>query len=276
MIKLIAIGDVMGKAGRRCLAKALPKIQELHAPDILIVNGENAAGGFGITKKIYKQLIESFGVDCVTTGNHWHDKREIYELIPSAERLVIPGNMMNVDSIHHGYKILETKSGTPFAVINVIGSAFMHPDNRNPFHCVDEIMKHIPEQVRIRVVDVHAEATSEKQGMGRYLAEKASLVFGTHSHVPTADERILDNYTGFITDIGMTGPYDSVIGIRKEAAIARMTGGERKKFEPATKDLWMPFVAAEIDEQSGACLKIERFRWELERMDLEINDSPLD
>lgn len=268
MIKIIAIGDIMGKAGRRSLANALPTIKEKFSPDIIIANGENAAGGFGITKKIFKQLTDSYGVHCVTTGNHWHDKREINDLIPAENRLVIPANMMNVDSIHHGFKILNTEQGTPYAVINLIGSVFMHPDNRNPFHCIDEIYKHIPEHVKIRVIDMHAEATSEKQGMGRYLSGRASFVFGTHSHVPTADERILDDHTAYITDIGMTGPYDSVIGIRKEAAIARMTTGERKKFEPASKDLWLPFVEVSVDPSTGASTSITRHRWELSKMGL--------
>lgn len=268
MIKLVAIGDIVGKPGRQALAKALPHLRETLSPDIIIANGENAAGGFGITKKIFKQLTENFGIDCITTGNHWHDKREIYDLVPSAPNLVVPANMMNVDNIESGYKILNSPAGFRYAVVNLIGSAFMHPDNRNPFEAARQIMEALPSTVKLVIVDMHAEATSEKQGMGRYLSQKASLVFGTHSHVPTADERILDDFTGYITDIGMTGPYDSVIGIRTDAAIARMTSGERKRFEPASKDLWMPFIYTELDEVSGKCLKIKRYRWELSQMDL--------
>lgn len=262
----------MGKAGRRCIASALPEARKLFQPDIVIANGENAAGGFGITKKIFTQLIEGQEIDCITTGNHWHDKYEIREFL-GHDRLVIPGNMMNVDSIHHGYKVLESRSGFKFAVINAIGNAFMHSDNRNLFHYIDQVWTHIPEHVPIRIVDVHAEATSEKQGLGQYLSGKASLVFGTHSHVPTADERILGNFTGFITDIGMTGPYDSVIGMKKEAAIARLKGGERKKFEPATGSPCMPFVCCDIDEATGQCTKIRRFRWDLDRLDQAIHEA---
>ncbi len=268
MIKVVAIGDIMGKPGRQALAKALPHLKETLEPDVIIANGENAAGGFGITKKIFKQLTENYGIHCITTGNHWHDKREIYDLIPHTPNLIIPANMMNVDDIANGFKILSAPSGHKYAVINLIGSAFMHADNRNPFFTAEKIMDRIPSSVKLRIVDIHAEATSEKQGMGRYLSQKASLVFGTHSHVPTADERILDGFTGYTTDIGMTGPYDSVIGIRTDAAIARMTAGERKRFEPASKDLWMPFIYTELDEITGKCLKIDRFRWELAKMDL--------
>ena len=268
MIKIIAIGDIMGKAGRRSLANALPALRARFNPDILIVNGENAAGGFGITKKIFKQFTDNYEIDCVTTGNHWHDKREINDLIPSEDRLVIPANMMNVQSIHHGFKILRSKSGVSYAVINLIGNAFMHPENRNPFHCVEEIYQHIPPHIKIRIVDMHAEATSEKQGMGRFLSGRASLVYGTHSHVPTADDRILDDYTAYTTDIGMTGPYDSVIGIRKESALTRMTTGERKKFEPASKDLWLPFIEVDVDPETGSSKAISRHRWELDKMDL--------
>jgi hypothetical protein len=266
MIKVLAVGDLMGKGGRRSLAKLLPLATERFQPDIILANGENAAGGFGITRKIYDQLTETIGVDCVTTGNHWHDKKEIYEFLPQVDRLVIPANMMNVSDPQRGVAILQTISGVSYAVINLIGRAFMHQDNRNPFHAADELLKRIPDSVKIRIVDMHAEATSEKQGLGHYLSGRVSLVYGTHSHVPTADERLIDDQTGFTTDVGMTGAYDSVIGIRKDAAIRRMTSGEKKKFEPASNDLWMCFILAEICPKSGQCHSIKRFRWEYNQM----------
>jgi metallophosphoesterase (TIGR00282 family) len=267
MIKLIAIGDIMGKAGRRCLTKLLPSAIEKHQADIVIANGENAAGGFGITKKIFDQLTGSLNIDCITTGNHWHDKREIYKFLPHQDNLIVPANMMNVSDIQDGFTILKTKTcGTPYAVVNLIGKVFMHQDNRNPFYAADEVFKRIPDSVRIRVVDMHAEATSEKQGLGRYLSGKASLVYGTHSHVPTADERILDNHTGYITDLGMTGAYDSVIGIRTEAALERMTTGNKKNFKPATDDPWMCFITASLCPKTGRCVELKRHRWELDTM----------
>lgn len=266
MIKVVAIGDVVGKVGRQSLVKALPLIRDKYQPDIIVVNGENAAGGFGITPKILQQFLEKLEIDCVTTGNHWHDKRDIFKLLDSSERLVVPANMFNVEKLEYGFKILQTKTGVSFAVVNIVGNAFMHTDNRNLFLCLDQIFKQIPSNVKIRIVDVHAEATSEKQGVGCYLSGTASLVFGTHSHVPTADERILGEHTGFITDLGMTGAYDSVIGMKADAAISRMKDGERKRFEPASKNPWVPFIIAEIDEANGACQKIVRNRWETEEL----------
>ncbi len=275
MIKILAIGDVIGKPGRRALAKLLPLARQRTQADIVLCNGENAAGGFGLTKKIYAQFTDSFGVDCVTMGNHWHDKPEIHSFAPEAERIVLPVNMMNVDGLRKGYRILTSKSGVQFAVINLIGRAFMHPDNRDFFEPVDQILNQLPSSCKVRIVDFHGEATSEKQAIAQYLKGRVSLCYGTHSHVPTADERILDNFTGFTTDIGMTGPYDSVIGIRSEAAILRMKTGERKKFEPATNDLWFCFIVATVDPITGQCKQIERFRWELDKLKdtLEISSN---
>lgn len=262
MIKILCFGDVMGKPGRQALTKALIRAREEIQPDIVILNGENAAGGFGLTEKIYRQFIDTLDISCVTMGNHWHDKREIFDFLPKADRLIIPANMMNVDNIYKGYTLRETAGGIQYAVINLIGKAFMHPDNRNPFHAAEQILKLIPDRVKVRIVDMHAEATSEKQGMGQFLDGQVSLVYGTHSHVPTADERILEKGTGFITDLGMTGPYDSVIGIRKDSALRRMVMGEKKNFEPATDKLWSTFVVAHVDPKSGCCSKLDRYRWE--------------
>ena len=154
--------------------------------------------------------------------------------------------------------------GVPFAVVNLIGKAFMHGENRCPFKAVDRLLATVPAAVRVRIVDMHAEATSEKQGLGWYLAGRVSLVYGTHSHVPAADERILGGKTGFVTDIGMTGGYDSVIGIRKEAAIQRLITGEKHKFEPSNDDPWLTAIVADIDDDTGHCRSIQRLRWPLE------------
>ena len=255
----------MGKAGRLALEALLPRLRSEYAPDFVLCNGENAAGGFGLTSKVYDSLTQAYGVDCVTMGNHWHDKREIYDFLPKAERLVLPANMGNVDREELGLKIISTKSGISVAVINLIGRAFMHEGNRDPFKTVDRLLEMIPAAVKIRIVDMHAEATSEKQGLAWYLCGRVSLVYGTHSHVPTADERILGQLTGFATDIGMTGPYESVIGIKRDAAIQRLLSGEKRKFEPASGDPWLCALIVDIDETTGKCLAIRRLRWELER-----------
>ena len=261
MKRIVAIGDIMGKAGRRCLEATLPRIREEFKPDIVVINGENAAGGFGLTKKIHDRFIDILQVDAITMGNHWHDKREIYNFMDTANRMVLPANMANVSDIRSGLRIVESHSGVSFAVINLIGKAFMFGENKCPFDTVDTLLNQVPEHITIRIVDIHAEATSEKQGLGHHIAGRASLVYGTHTHCPTADERILSSHTGFATDLGMTGPYDSVIGIRKEAAILRMRTGEKHKFEPATGDAWLCAVIADIDEISGACVKVHRVRW---------------
>lgn len=263
MTVILAMGDIMGKAGRRCLDTLLPKLRAEFKPDIVIANGENAAGGFGMTEKIYKDFVDSYGIDCVMMGNHWHDKREIYDYFPRAEKMVLPANMANVEREEMGLKILTAQNGTRFAAINLLGKAFMHGENRCPFKAVDKLLSHVPPAVKIRIVDMHAEASSEKQAMGWHCTGRASLVYGTHTHVPTADERVLGGKTGFLTDLGMTGGYDSVIGIRKDAAIARLVSGEKRKWEPATGDPWLTAVVAEIDDQTGWCKGVKRLRWEL-------------
>ena len=264
MTKVLAIGDVMGKAGRRCLDNLLPKLREEHLPDIVIVNGENAAGGFGRTEKIYHDFVQKHRIDAVTMGNHWHDKREIFEFMKRTDRLVLPANMGNVEHEDMGLRILTAQNGTRFAVINCIGRAFMREGNRDIFKTVDKLLDHIPSSVRIRIIDIHAEATSEKQALGWYVAGRASLVYGTHSHVPTADERIFDGKTGFCTDLGMTGAYGSVIGIETGAAIHRLLTGEKKKFEPATADPRLYAIIADIDDDSGYCKSICRLRYQLD------------
>lgn len=273
MIRILALGDVMGKPGRQALAKLLPLARQELGADIVLCNGENAAGGFGLTKKIYHQFTENFGIDCVTMGNHWHDKPEIHSFAPQADRLVLPANMMNVEKLQAGYRVLTSRSGHSFAVINLIGRAFMHPDNRDFFEPLDAILAQLPDTCRIRIVDFHAEATSEKQAVGQYLRGRVSLCYGTHSHVPTADERIFDQFTGFATDVGMTGPYDSVIGIKTEAALLRMRSGERRRFEPATHNLWLCFLLATVDPATGRCVELKRFRWELDLMRERLHQS---
>lgn len=272
MTRILAIGDVMGKSGRRCLEGLLPRARSEFNPDVVIVNGENAAGGFGLTRKIFDQFTGPLGIDCVTMGNHWADKREIYKF-QEDDRLVLPANMANVDQERLGLRVLRSKAGVEFAVINLLGKAFMHGENRCPFKAADRLMEQIPSRIKIRVIDLHAEATSEKQAMGWHMAGRASLVYGTHSHVPTADERILGGTTGFCTDLGMTGPYDSVIGIRKEAAITRFLTGEKKKWEPATGDPWFYGIVADIDDAKGTCTSIQRIKWPLEVVDENESDG---
>ncbi len=267
MIRVFAVGDVMGKAGRNCLAKSLPRVRERYQPDFVLINGENAAGGFGLSKKIFEFFTQELQIDCITMGNHWHENREIYQFIETTDRIVLPANMANISAESVGLRLFKTKGGAELAVINLIGKAFMHADNRNPFLAAQNLMAQIPERIKIRIVDMHAEATSEKHGMAQFLRGTASLVYGTHSHVPTADERLLGT-TGYVTDLGMTGAYDSIIGMRTAGVLKRLVHGEKSEMRPAEEDPWLWGIIADIDEQSGACTHIERVKWQLNQMDL--------
>jgi metallophosphoesterase (TIGR00282 family) len=260
VIKILAVGDVIGRPGRHALLKGLELAREAHNPDFVVVNGENSAGGFGITKKIFDEMIGPYGVDCVTMGNHWMDKKEIYEFRDHPQ-IVLPANMSNVDEPSRGLRILETKSGVRVAVMNLLGKIFMKGENSSPFDMADKMLDLVPSYVKVRLLDIHAEATSEKQGMGQYLAGRLSILYGTHSHVPTADERILKGHTGYVTDLGMTGPYDSVIGIDATSAVRRLRTGEKKNFEPAKNDLWFYGMIFEVNEQTGACHAVHRLRF---------------
>ena len=261
MIRVLAVGDVMGRPGRLALIKGLELARAEFSPDFVIMNGENVAGGFGITKKLFDELIgPTFGIDCITTGNHWMDKKDIYEFRDHPQ-IVLPANMYNVDEPSRGLRLLETKGGVRIAVMNVIGKIFMKGDNSSPFDMADRMLNSVPSYCKVRILDIHAEATSEKQGLGQYLAGRVSAVYGTHSHVPTLDERIFKKHTGFVTDLGMTGPYDSVIGMNATSAIQRMRTGERKNFEPAKHDLWFYGMLFEINEDTGACIGVQRLRF---------------
>jgi 2',3'-cyclic-nucleotide 2'-phosphodiesterase len=253
-MKFLILGDVMGKPGRQLLDKHLPQLREEYSPDFVLLNGENSAGGKGLTEKIYQKYIDQ-EIDAVTMGNHWMDKPEIHDFFPKSDRLLLPANMANVENDYFGLKIFHMSKGA-VAVINLIGKVFMQGQNRCPFKTLEKLLASVPPHIKMLLVDIHAEATSEKQALGHFLDGRASLVFGTHSHVPTADSRILKGGTGFITDVGMTGPYDSVIGIRKEAAILRMQTGVKKRFEPAKGDPRLYGILAEVDEQKGTCLEI--------------------
>ncbi len=261
MIRIIAVGDIIGRPGRRVFEQFLPKIRSDFSPDAILVNGENIAGGFGITSKIYRRYVDELGITAITTGNHWHDKREIIQHLESFDRLILPANMMNVENDRQGFRVITLSGGIQIAVINVIGRVFMHSENRSPYDALERILPLIPAQAAVKIVDVHAEATSEKQALAHWLTGRVSAVYGTHSHVPTADHRILGAFTGFVTDVGMTGPYDSVIGMDKAISIERSRTGQKKHLEPAENDPWLPFVEICADEKTGRCTDINRHIW---------------
>ncbi len=264
-MKVLLIGDVMGKPGRQTLKEFLPQIIKDNQIEFVILNGENLAGGYGITEKIFRYMIDDLEVDCITTGNHWLDKKEILSFADH-EKILIPANAGNNPVQDRGLKFFKTKSGKSLAVVNLIGRVFMHADNKDPFAAAEKLFDKIPSHICMRIVDVHAEASSEKQALAHFLDGRSSVVYGTHSHVPTADERVLENGTGFVTDLGMTGGYDSVIGIRKQSAIHRFLTGKKKDFEPSNSQRKLFGIIADINEQSGRCQQMQRIQFEAKNL----------
>jgi metallophosphoesterase (TIGR00282 family) len=259
-MRILFIGDIFGKPGRTIVKDRLSGLVKDHSIDLVIANGENSAAGFGITPPLAEELFE-LGVDVITTGNHVWDKREIIDYFESADgnphsparRLLRPANYA---SGLPGWGVYEGKKhDVPYAVINLQGRVFMVA-NDDPFRVVDHLLKDI--KAKIVFVDFHAEATSEKVSMGWYLDGRVTVVVGTHTHIPTADERVLPGGTAHITDVGMTGPYDSVIGVKKELVIARFLNNMPARFEAATGDVRLCGVVVDCDNLTGHARSIER------------------
>ena len=257
---ILFIGDIFGRPGRNIVKDRLPGLVKDHAIDLVIANGENSAGGFGITGALAEDLFE-LGIDVITTGNHIWDKREIIDYFQTADgnqhsparRLLRPANY---PPGMPGWGVYEgRKNGVPYAVINLQGRVFMAA-NDDPFRVADQLLKEI--KAKVIFVDLHAETTSEKLAMGWYLDGRVTALVGTHTHIPTADERVMPAGTAYITDVGMTGPYDSVIGVQKEMIIARFLNNMPARFEAATGDVRLCAVVVDCDEQTGHARKIER------------------
>ena len=260
-MRILFVGDVFGSPGRKIVRDHLAHVVESNAIDLTIINAENSAGGFGVTPSIADDLF-ALGADVLTTGNHVWDKKEIIEYLRSADvashgnarRLLRPANYPPANA-GFGWYEGQTKQGMRFAVINLQGRTFM-VDNDDPFRKVDELLKNITSKVIF--VDLHAEATSEKIAMGWYLDGRVTAVIGTHTHVPTADERILPQGTAYLTDSGMTGPYDSVIGVEKEQVIERFLTSLPGRFQPASGDVRFCAVIIDCDENTGKASSIKR------------------
>jgi 2',3'-cyclic-nucleotide 2'-phosphodiesterase len=259
-LKLLCVGDVVGSPGRRVLAEALPVLVERHGINCVIVNAENAASGSGLTKALYDKVIAA-GADLVTLGDHIYRRKEIIPVLEQSDRIVRPANLPAA-APGREYAIRETAVGPRVAVISLLGRLFMRLPISCPYATVDRILKALPSDVRIVVVDMHAEATSEKVAMGWHLDGRVSAVFGTHTHVPTADERVLPGGTAYITDLGMTGPYDSVLGRLKERVIGTMISGVPSPFDVASGDVRLSGVIVEVESTTGRALKIERVRFD--------------
>jgi metallophosphoesterase (TIGR00282 family) len=257
-IKILCIGDVVGSPGRRALAAELPTIVERHGISGTIVNAENIASGSGITPGLFEKVLKS-GVDLVTLGDHIYRRKEFIPVLESSDRVVRPANIAT-GAPGREFSIFETTGGQRVSVISLLGRLFIKKPADCPFRAADRVLAKIPSDVKSIIVDFHAEATSEKVAMGWYLDGRVSLVFGTHTHVPTADERILPGGSGYITDVGMTGPHDSVLGRDKDAVLQALVTAVPARFDVAADDVRINGVVAEINTATGHCMSLERIR----------------
>jgi 2',3'-cyclic-nucleotide 2'-phosphodiesterase len=251
---VLFLGDVVGRTGRRAMDKFLPGLVKKHAPSMIIANGENAAGGSGITEDIGKELF--LQVDVLTSGNHIWDKKEALPYLGREPRLLRPANYPAVNPGRSSY-VFQRADGVKAAVLNLQGRVFMEPLDC-PFRRADEEVAALAAATPVIIVDLHAEATSEKQAMGWYLDGRVSAVIGTHTHVPTADERLLPKGTAYITDVGMVGGRNAVIGIAREQALQRFLTSRPQRFEPSRDGLFLSCVFIEIDPATGRALSITR------------------
>jgi len=253
-MRLLFIGDIYGKVGRKMVEDYLQKLKNYYKPTFTIVNGENSAGGKGLTEKIYRMLMEC-GADAVTMGNHTFDNKEIFEFIDRAPKLIRPANYP--DGTPGVGMLFLNRNGVEVAIINLQGRTFL-PAIDDPFRTADVLIAEARLRTPIIFVDFHAETTSEKVAMGWYLDGKVSAVIGTHTHVQTADERILPQGTAYLTDAGMTGPYDGVIGVEREAVIRKFLTALPVRFESATGRGQLSAVVIDIDEATGRATAISR------------------
>ena len=257
-MKTLFIGDIVGSPGRRIVKHSLAALEAEHGVDLVIANCENAAAGFGITPALVEELLGA-GIDVLTSGNHIFDRKEILPFFASGSadgHLLRPANYPD-GTPGTGLFLGQTQTGTPYAVLNLQGRVFM-PSIDCPFHTADRLLASLPPTTRLILVDMHAETTSEKQAMGWHLDGRVSAVVGTHTHVPTADERILPHGTAYITDVGMTGPYDSIIGNVKEDVLQRFLTGLPNRLEVASGNVRLCGAVLDIDENTGRARRIMR------------------
>ena len=254
-MRILFIGDVMGKAGRRILRDYLHSVKQEYRPDLTIANGENLAGGLGATPDLIREIM-GYGVQIVTMGNHTWRRSELITGIDSLDNVVRPANYPP-DSPGAESVIYNVAGGKRAAVFNLVGRVFMD-NNDCPFRAGLKLSTQLKTQTPVVILDMHAEATSEKMAMGWYLDGKVSAVLGSHTHVQTADERILPQGTAYITDIGMTGPHDGIIGMKAEQVLTRFATGLPSRFEVAEKNLHLHGVMVEVDEGTGRAVGIER------------------
>jgi metallophosphoesterase (TIGR00282 family) len=263
-MRILFIGDIVGRPGRDLVRRGLTALVDLHSIDLVIANAENAAAGFGITRELGDQLLE-VGVDVMTSGNHVWDKKEAIDYIGAEPRLLRPANFP-AGVPGNGSYLARTRTGVPVGVVNVMGRVFMLNID-DPFSVVLREIEALRQRARVIFVDFHAEATSEKIAMGWHLDGKVTAVVGTHTHVQTADERILPKGTAYLTDVGMTGPHDSVIGVEVSAALGRFLTAMPARFETATGNPRLNAVVIDANETTGLADDIERLTYSLEELE---------
>lgn len=249
------IGDIVAKPGRKLVEMHLPSLIEQHKLDFVVANVENIAHGFGVTPETADELLR-MGADVLTSGNHIWDKKEIMEYIHSENRLLRPANYPKI-APGKGHIVVRSRKGFKVGVLNVQGRVFMGP-SEDPFSIAQELVEQMRKETPIILVDMHGEASSEKQAMGWFLDGKVTAVCGTHTHVPTADQRILPGGTAYVTDIGMSGPYDSIIGVEKDQIIQKFLDQIPTRFEPAKENPILQSMLIEVDESSGLAQRIQR------------------
>lgn len=254
-IKILVIGDIVGRPGRDFLKDKLSELLRQKEISFCVANAENTAGGSGITPEITEELL-SYGINVLTSGDHIWKRKEIIPILDANPRLLRPANYSS-EAAGKGFNIFDTAQGHSIAVINLVGRTFMPPVNC-PFHAVDEILSEVSTKTNLILVDFHAEATSDKVAMGWHLDGKVGFLFGTHTHIQTADERILPGGTAYITDLGMTGPYDSVLGRKIEKVLSVFITGVPTHFDVAEDDVRLCGALVTLDTSSGKALSIER------------------
>ncbi len=256
IMRILCLGDIVGRPGRQIVNQRLAALVRERNIDLVVANAENIAGGSGITTNLFHKL-RSYGVDVITLGDHVYRRADIIPTMQSSERIVRPANL-SANAAGRAFTVVTTNSGVQVAVFSLLGRIFVNFPADDPFAAADKVLSLIPKSVKVCVCDVHAEASSEKIALGYWLDGRCSFIFGTHTHVPTADAKVLSNGSAFISDVGMCGPYDSVLGRRKDRVLKYMTTNMPQHFEIATGDVRMCGALAEIDPQTGKAQSIER------------------
>lgn len=257
-LKILFIGDIVGSPGRAAVKRLLPGLRKAHGIDMVIANAENSAGGSGITQRVARDLFQS-GCDVLTSGDHVWRRPEVVELLHAQVNILRPMNFPRMTP-GHGSVVFKTERGVKVGVVCLLGRVFIDAMVEPPFRVIQDEIKALQEETPVIVVDFHAEATSEKVAMGWFLDGEVSAVLGTHTHIQTADEKILPRGTAYLTDAGMTGPYDSVIGRSKDKIIERFLTGMPTRFELGTGDVQLHGVVVDIDAATGKAVRIERIQ----------------